>query len=220
MGLFKKIILIIIITCSVLSVQSQSTKVYNDIDTDFKKAKESMLKGEISLAHPIFKKLYQSNSIESNFPFYLKSEVSYYYFVSSLMLNDNSVINDLKKYSETENSVARKQMMQYYLGEYYFKEKQYNLAIDEYANAGIANLSNKEIATMQFHKGYSYFATKQFSEAKSLFNSIRQIPNDINYIDANYYYGFICFYDKQYQEALKAFNITEQDDLYKNVVPF
>ncbi len=64
------------------------------------------------------------------------------------------------------------------------------------------NLSNREIADMKFHEGYCYFTQKQFDKAIPLFNAIRQLPKDPNYIDANYYYGFICFYRKDYTEAL------------------
>lgn len=81
-------------------------------------------------------------------------------------------------------------MLYFNLGEYYFRQQQYLQAIDIYAKAGIDNLSNSDIATLQFHKAYSHFATQQFKEAKNLFNSIRQIPTDPNYVDANYYYGF------------------------------
>ena len=61
---------------------------------------------------------------------------------------------------------------------------------------------------------------QQFRDAKPLFNTVRQIKSDPNYIDANYYYGFICFYDRQYSEAKTAFLLVEQNDNYKNIVPF
>ena len=58
---------------------------------------------------------------------------------------------------------------------------------------------------MKFHEAYGYFTMKRFSEAKPLFNSIRQIPEILNYVDANYYYGFIVFGEKNYKEALNSF---------------
>jgi TolA-binding protein len=106
------------------------------------------------------------------------------------------------------------------MGEYRFRHQQYLQALDIYTKAGIENLTNSEIAALKFHQAYSYFATQQFKESKVLFNTIRQIPSDANYVDANYYYGFLCFYDKQYNEALKAFSIADKDVVYQNVVPF
>ena len=89
-----------------------------------------------------------------------------------------------------------------------------------YEQSNIANLSNREIADMQFHQGYSYFVLQQFAKAKPLFNSIRQVRDDPNYIDANYYYGFLSFRDKNYNEALQSFKIVENEKNYQTIVPY
>ncbi len=47
-----------------------------------------------------------------------------------------------------------------------------------------------------------------------------RIARDPNYADANYYYGFICFYEKRYNDALTAFTIVEDHPSYGRVVPF
>ena len=89
-----------------------------------------------------------------------------------------------------------------------------------YAATSIANLSNREIADMKFHQAYGYFVMQQFDKAKPLFNSIRQLPKDPNYLDANYYYGFICFNEKNYPQALEGFKIAEKLPEYQHVIPF
>jgi TolA-binding protein len=53
-----------------------------------------------------------------------------------------------------------------------------------------------------------------------LLNSVRQIPDDPNYVDANYYYGFIAFRDKNYADALKSFELVQSRGKYGNLVPF
>ena len=202
-------------------VNCQTTKVYNDIDEEFKLAKEWYQKGDFSLAYPIFKKYYQNEYIVSNFPQYVKSETSFYYLANALNLNDELVVDAAIKFIQlAEAQVARQQMLCFVLAKYFFRNKEYSLAIEYFTKAGKENLTNQEIATLQFQKAYAYFATKQFKEAKFLFNSISQIPTDANYIDANYYYGFISFFDKNYQLALQSFTIAEKDELYKSVVPF
>ena len=200
---------------------SQSTRIDNDIDAEFKQAKEWFQKGKFSLSFPIIKKYYLSNQIKSQYPNYVQSEINYYYFTNALELDDALIVEDAVAYlNKSESDVARQQMLQFTLGKYYFRQKEYYSAIESFNKAGIDNLSNKEVATLQFDKAYALFATQQFKEAKILFNSISQIPSDPNYIDANYYYGFICFFDKNYNQALKSFTIAESDALYKNVVPF
>src|SRR5690606_9222948 len=41
-----------------------------------------------------------------------------------------------------------------------------------------------------------------------------------NYLDANYYYGFIAFYDRDYKNALEAFSVVENHERYGKVVPY
>lgn len=205
---------------SISVVAAQSTKVYNDPDAEFKRAKELYMLQQYSLAYPVFRQLHYSGTRQSNFPKHIQPEADYYYIINGLILDDSTVVEDAKNFVVTQTNTARIEMLYYRMGEYYFRQQQYLQAIEIYSKAGIDNLSNSDIATLQFHKAYSHFATQQFKEAKNLFNSIRQIPTDPNFVDANYYYGFLCFYDKQYTEALKAFNIADKDDVYRNVVPF
>ena len=46
------------------------------------------------------------------------------------------------------------------------------------------------------------------------------MPANKYYIPANYYYGFISYYDRQYDEALKSFKLVESHKDYKSVVPY
>lgn len=218
MNCLKKIFCSLFILINLASY-SQSTKVYNDVDATFKQAKEWYMNGKYSLSYNTFKEL-NSNTSESGFPKHLITEVNYYYTVTGLILDDESAEDRAKNFLAFSVNEARNQMLYYQLGEFYFRKKDYQKSIDVFTKPGIENLTNSEIATLKFHKAYSYFALQQFKESKPLFNMIRQIPNDINYVDANYYYGFLCFYDKQYKEALNSFLIAEKDQIYQNVVPF
>ena len=49
---------------------------------------------------------------------------------------------------------------------------------------------------------------------------IRQLPKDPHYIDANYYYGYICFYQKKYNDAYTAFTVVENNPKYADIVPY
>ncbi len=219
MNCFKKI-LFVAFAFGFLNAKAQSTKIYNDPDAAFKQAKEFYIKGLYSLAYNTFKELNAAAQTETNFPKHLSNEVAYYCIATALILDDETAEAKAKKFLATEVNESRNQMLYYQLGEFYFRQKKYQQAIDIFAKPGIENLTNAEIATLKFHKAYSHFALQQFKESKPLFNLIRQIPNDANYIDANYYYGFLSFYDKQYKDALTAFLIAEKDQVYQNVVPF
>ena len=220
MSRIKKFGIIALASLMIYTANAQSTKLYNDADADFKTAKEYFQNEQYSLAYPLLKEVKNNIHYKSLLPTTIADEAAYYTLVCGLMLNDENVVRDATAYIEGEPNAYRVHMLNYFLGEYYFRQKKYNNAITCYTKTSISNLTNSQIESMKFHKAYAHFVTQQFAEAKPLFNSIRQIPNNPDYVDANYYYAFICFYDKNYEEAYKSFKIAENDENYKPVVPF
>ncbi|HVX52664.1 MAG TPA: tetratricopeptide repeat protein, partial [Chitinophagaceae bacterium] len=204
----------------VLTAQAQYTKANDDPDADFKLAKELYQKQQFSLAYPLFKKLYAKNTANSSIPVTIETESKYYSIVCGLQLNDQTAELAARNFIYLEHHAPRIEMMSYHLAEYYYRKKNFADAVTFYEMANVANLSNTEIATMKFHQGYCYFTMERFNDAKPLFDAVRQIPTDPNYIDANYYYGFISMHDKKYNDALAAFKVVEDKPAYKNIVPY
>ncbi len=204
-----------------ISATAQQTRFYSDPEEKFKEAKEYFQKEEYSLAYPLLKELQQSvretdkiNSVTT------VQEINYYTIACALKQNEGRAEEMARNYIDLEKNNARVQQMNFHLGEYYYRQEKFPEATERYEQANIANLSNREIADMQFHQGYSYFVQQQFAKAKPLFNSIRQVKDDPNYLDANYYYGFLAFRDKNYNEALQSFKIVENEKNYQTIVPY
>ncbi len=211
----------ILVTLFSISLQAQQTQFYSDPEEKFKEAKEYFQKEQYSLAYPLLKELRQSiretdkiNNAE------MVQEVNYYTITCALKQNEGRAEEMAKDYIDLEKNNARVQQLSFHLGEYYYRQQKFADAVQLYEQSNIANLSNREIADMQFHQGYSYFVLQQFAKAKPLFNSIRQVKDDPNYIDANYYYGFLSFRDKNYSEALQSFKIVENEKNYQTIVPY
>lgn len=217
----KQPFILAIAICASPALFSQQTSYYSDPATKFKEAKEYFQKEQYSLAYPLFKELKQSvrETDVANYPV-TSQEISYYTIACALMRDESRAEEQAIDYTDLEKNTARVQMMNYHLGEYYFRRQDFRKATDRYEQTNIANLSNKEIATMKFHQGYSYFTLQQFAQAKPLFNTIRVMKDDPNYLDANYYYGFLAFRDRQYNEALQSFKIVENEKNYAAVVPY
>lgn len=220
-SLFKHILPLFLVCISwVNNVNAQFSRINSDPDAEFKQAKEYYLKEQYSLAYPIFKKLAASINEYSRLPLSTQLEARYYNIVTGLQLDENTSVEQAKQFIETEYNAPRVQMLSYHLGQYYFRHEEFELANNYYEKSSIDNLSNREIADMKFHQAYGYFTLKQFEKAKPLFNSIRQIPGDPNFIDANYYFGFISFYEKNYALALEAFRKVENETNYQTIVPY
>ena len=204
-----------------LSCFSQTNYNITDPEKDFKDAKEYFIKDEYSLAYPLLKELkdkYPENT-ESNHA-YLNQDLQYYYIVCGLKLNQSIAEDQATRYVDAANNEPRQQMMSYHLAKYYFTKNDYSHAVVFYERAGYDNLSNEEIADAKFELAYSYFNLKEFDKAKPLFNEIHQLPDNKYYYDANYYYGFITYRDRNYPEALTAFKTVETRDKYKSLVPY
>lgn len=217
-----KIVAVIILTLFgfCISVQSQETMEWSDPDAAFKEAKQLYQQDQFSLAFPLFKKLYNNGAKQSNMPVQLLADAQYYYIICGLQLDETGAATLAKTFVELDNHLAHVQMISFYLGEYYYQRKEYNKALTYYGKSNIVNLNNRQIAAMKFHQGYAYFVNQDFEKAKPLFNTIRQLPADPNYIDANYYYGFLAFSEKLYETAIECFLLAETHPDYQHVVPF
>ncbi|MDB5195863.1 MAG: hypothetical protein JWP88_233, partial [Flaviaesturariibacter sp.] len=210
-------------TTVLLSTLSFAQQAYNykNPDDRFLMAKEFYSKGQYNLAYPLLKELQTSIKETDRLNNALNvQEIEYYATASALMQNESRAEYDAKQYIEITKNSARVQQMNFQLAEYYFRKEQFSDAIERYEGANTANLSTREMADMQFHQGYAYFTQKQFASAKPLLNAIRQDKSDPNYIDANYYYGFIAFKDRNYRDALDAFRVVEGEPSYENIVPY
>jgi len=211
------------LTCCFICVfsYSQQTIFFKNPKETFNEAKEYFQKEQYSLAYPLFKELQQSvretNTI--NDPIEVQ-EINYYATVGALKQNEGRAELDALQFIDVTKNNARVQMMNFHLAEYYFRQQRFSDAVQLYENANIANLNNREIADYKFHEGYSYFTMQQFAKAKPLLNAIRQVKSDPNYIDANYYYGFIAFRDRDYNDALQSFRIVENEPAYEAIVPY
>jgi len=208
---------------SVLTLASfaQQNLNYTVPDDRYQMAKEYFQKGQYNLAYPLLKELQQTIKETDRVNNSLKvQEIEYYTTVAALTQNESRAEYDAKQYIDVTKNNARVQMMNFHLAEYYFRKEQFSDAIGLYEATNIANLNNREIADAKFHQGYSYFTLKNFAQAKPLFNSIRQVKDDPNYIDANYYYGFLAFRDRNYTEALESFRIVETNPTYEATVPY
>lgn len=214
--------LVLLATC-LLSISSfaQQTKYYADPQSAFKEAKEYYQKEQYSLAYPILQELYESlKETDKLNETTVWQEVEYYAIACGLKQNEGRAEEKAKEYIELTRNNARVQQMQFQLAEFYFTQQKFDEAGNLYEVVNIANLSNREIAEMKFHQGYVYFTQQRFAQAKPLFNTIRGMKDDPHYLDANYYYGFLAFRDKNYNEALQSFKMVEEHPSYRSVVPY
>jgi TolA-binding protein len=105
------------------------------------------------------------------------------------------------------------------LGNFYYRNKNYDNAIDSYEQVKVNNLSNAQRSELRFKLGYSYFAEKKFDEA--LKNLNYSIENQNTYQGASAYYSaYIALENEQFADALRFLDIAANYETYDRVVPF
>ncbi|MEO5682098.1 MAG: tetratricopeptide repeat protein [Chitinophagaceae bacterium] len=217
----KKLLSTVLVSVTFFIAAAQQTRFIADPQITLKEAKEYFQNGSYSLAYPLFKdlNLYLREADRSDKAISYQ-EIKYYTIVCALKQNESAAADQAQTFINAEDNIARVQMMNFHLAEYYFRKKDFDRAIAGYEKTSIDHLSNREIADMKFHQGYAYFNLQRFDKAMPLLDEIRKNPKDPNYTDANYYYGFIAFNNGRFRDAQESFKITESDSRYEKVVPF
>lgn len=198
----------------------QETALYADPSYQFKEAQGLYQQGLYAEAQPMFRKTIADIGYfqETNRQLVLQN-AQYYFNMCALQLNQPDAVDLSKKYLRDVDNNPRKQLTAYNLARYYFRHNQLEEAIPYYEQAGFDNLSNNDIAEAKFELGYCYFNMKEFNKAQPLFNAIKDVHNQY-YIPANYYYGFISYYNKNYSDALQSFQRVVNEPKYDLIVPY
>jgi tetratricopeptide (TPR) repeat protein len=107
----------------------------------------------------------------------------------------------------------------FYLGRFYFSKKQYKKVLENFNEVDERNIKPEDMAEYDFKKGYAYFATKDYAEAKYYFHEARQYEGQYKK-KAIYYAAHIAYEEKQYEAALNDFLLLKDDPAYQEAVPF
>ena len=141
------------------------------------------------------------------------------YCVSCLKTSAYNAVDSADAFIAQTPNPAYKQRAAYALAQYYFHHNQLAEAIPYYEMAGIANLSNKEIANAKFELAYCYFNNQEFDKARPLFSSIKSYASSYNSA-GNYYYGLLAYNQGNYKEALESFKKIDNEQQYRTIVPY
>ena len=211
---------LLILSLSISVAIAQQTQEYLDKDAAYKRGLELFDEKNYLSAREKFELIYKQLRPVPEHPHdVLMQNLEFYIAVCAVEAGDKDaeklMLDYIKRYHETD----KRRVLCFYLGKYYYNNKRYTDAIEYFKRVTVDDLNNEQIYDYRFQLGYSYFVKKKFSDAKPLFQSIREIK-DKYYYPSNYYYGFICFYNKEYDEALKVFSSIEDSKMYASVIPY
>lgn len=217
----RSVYIFLALLCITAGAFSQETRIYTDPQSGFKEAKAFFQKEQYSLAYPLFKELRNDmRTTDQSNNSIIYDDVQFYTIACGLQQNETFAADDAKTFIALNYNPSLTQRLSFYLGEYFYRKNEMTEALNYYEKTSVESLSNKQIAQMKFHQGYAYFTLKQFDKAAPLLESVAKTTSDPNNKPANYYYGLIAYSNRSYNEGLNAFQKIENDNPYKNVVPF
>ncbi|WP_299822229.1 tetratricopeptide repeat protein [uncultured Pontibacter sp.] len=152
------------------------------------------------------------------------ADAQYYYALSGLYLlhpdAEQLILNFVRNYP-THPKTA---LANYELGLYYFEQKNYKRAAELLQLAPTHLLSLKQNKELEFKLGYSYFATKDFDNAKIWFDKnkttgFREDEHRFAYA-SSYYAGYISYRKGDYAAAKADLKVAEKNEAYARIVPY
>ena len=149
----------------------------------------------------------------------LLSDAKFYKAISAFELAQPDAEKLLLDYIEKEDDSPTKKVAYYHLGRLLFDNKKYNEAIEYFKQVDLSTLSKAERDEYKFELGYSYFHTKKLDDAYRYFRETKEVQNKY-YYPSNYYYGYISYTQKKFDEALKSFEKLKESKLYEKVIPY
>ena len=215
--MFKKTAIIsfatFLLTCSLIINVKGQISVSNQLqDPSFEKGINALKLGDTVLA---FQHMQSAYSLHKN-----QEDVGFYFHNLSLVVDRANAELDAKKWLTTCNNSIYQSKLSFALGAYYFKHQLDAEVFKSFAKVSLDDIDNEEIILMNYLEGYLHFKAGNWNKATSLLSSVRQVKNNPNYTDANYYAGFIALEKKEFTAALGYFQIAAQNEAYAKLTPF
>jgi tetratricopeptide (TPR) repeat protein len=134
-----------------------------------------------------------------------KINAEYYAAVCAMELFNNDALprlsSILKKYPANPTS----KLALFQIGKFHYRNKNNTLSVASLDLVQTKYLSGTDLKEFYFIYGYSLFKVERFEDSKNAFKPIKDESS--KYYDAsNYYYGYVCYKNNDYDEALIHFN--------------
>ncbi len=146
-------------------------------------------------------------------------EAEYYIAYAALRLYNADGEARLAKFVEEHSSHPKAIRANYELGNFYFKDENYDKVITYFEKTDTRNLTRQEQDTRNFKLAYAYFTQQDFYKAKPYFDQVKASESPFASA-ASYYSGYIAYQQSDFEAALKDLQRAELAPAYAAVVPY
>ncbi|MEX2596578.1 MAG: tetratricopeptide repeat protein [Salibacteraceae bacterium] len=125
----------------------------------------------------------------------------------------------LKEFIRNHSTSTRINDAWFLLGEYNYRKKDWNDAIDYFNEIDPDDLSEPRKSEYLFKKGFSYFQKNDYDKAADQFFQMKE-ASSIYYAPGVYYFAHINYELGNYATALKSFKSLDEHPQFGEVVPY
>lgn len=195
------LILIIVGTLLSITAWGQESKKYSGDYADFYRAEQLYEKQQYSAAMETFSTFMEEFDHPED-PQYVKA--SYYNGISALMLYNRNAVKLLMDFINEYPESIYLNTIYYKLGTYFYKKKKYKDTKKWLEKTDLSELDSSDFAAYHFKLGYADFQLGKNADARNEFFEIKDGTSNYS-APALYYYSYIEYKEKAYQEALNGF---------------
>jgi TolA-binding protein len=210
----KNIVLLVVVFFTNLLLVAQETAIYTNPLKDYNHAME-LYQNKSYVAAQL-----QFNDIKSNFDddSELKANCDYYAANCAVRLGQPNADELMQQFVDNYPTSIKRNSAFIDVANYYFNTGNYAYAAKWYGKVNTANLTISQEEEFNFNYGYSLFASKNYTGAKTYF--LMLLDSQKYGAQAKYYYGFIAYNQDDYETAGKYLGEVENNASFKTDVSY
>lgn len=194
-------------------ISAQKTAIYSNNLVDYNQALVLFKNKQFQSAQLLFEKI--KNTTTDND---LLSDCAYYVSNCALQLDQANAVFLIENFIKDFPTSPKLNQAYIDIALIKFNQGNYDQALVWLDKADELNWSKEELEKYNFHKGYCFFATKNFKNATVFFSKV--INSSVYGNQAKYYLGFMAYEVDDFKEANNQFNQVVNDDKYKEKLSY
>jgi TolA-binding protein len=203
-----------------LSVQAQKSQVDTEPNQLYFQGLDYVKQQNFTYAKELFTKYIERKEVMNEKKSQdLVSNAKFYRALCALELGQPDAEKLFEDYIKQEDESPTKKIAYYHLGRLLFDNKKYKEAIKYFEQVDQYDLSRSERDEYRFELAYCYFHSKKLDEAYKLFRQTKDVTNKY-YYPSNYYYGYISYTQKKFDDALQSFEKLKESKTYEKIIPY
>lgn len=201
----RKIAFLLPVLCW-LSVVAQKTQVYDNPEHHYHYGLELFQKGLYGPAQVQFTEFVGRSQDPVK-----KSNAAIYSEICRLKSGNEGAETALAERVEKYPEHALNNLVCYELANHHFEDNKFKRAASYFDKTDFSGLDGEQYDEAHFRAGYAFYKSNKPEKARNYFDKIRNRPGPY-YVKANYYYGYICYSNKDYDGAIKSFERIKDEN--------